>query len=283
MVGERVVHVSGGPSGQLGPTWRVELRDARRLFVKTFERGAIDAPLQEAEGLRFLAEAASPPALEIPRVHAVKARDDHGLGMLVLDWIEAAPAAAVTDEAFGRALAALHRASLPTFGFAADNSLAGIPQNNATCGTWAAFYRERRLVPTFERAAKRVRVPASLRRSFDAVIDRIDELAGTSEPPSRVHGDLWGGNRIPTARGSALVDPAAYAGHREMDLAMMRLFGGFSPRVYAAYEESWPLEPGAVDRVPLYQLYPLLIHVVLFGDSYLASVQQALDDLARGH
>ncbi len=281
LLGERVDRVTAGPPGQLGPTWRAKVSDGRRLFVKTFERGGTAAALQEADGLRFLAEAACGPALSIPRVHGARARDGTTSGLLLIDWVDAAPSNAAGDEAFGQALARLHRLSVARLGFVADNNLAGVPQDNASAPaeTWAAFYRDRRLVPAFERASKGVRVSASLRRAFESTLDRIETLASTSEPPSRVHGDLWGGNRISTIAGSVLVDPAAYAGNREVDLAMMRLFGGFSRRVFDAYVEAWPLEPGAARRVPLYQLYPLLIHVVLFGESYLASVEQALYDL----
>jgi fructosamine-3-kinase len=100
---------------------------------------------------------------------------------------------------------------------------------------------------------------------------------GPEEPPSRLHGDLWGGNlHVDDAGRPCLIDPAVYGGHREVDLAMMRLFGGFGDHVFAAYEEAWPLAPGAAARVPLYQLYPLLVHLNLFGGSYLGSVQRAL-------
>jgi fructosamine-3-kinase len=92
-----------------------------------------------------------------------------------------------------------------------------------------------------------------------------------------LHGDLWGGNLMCDELGApCLIDPAVYAGHREMDLAMMRLFGGFSARTFQAYEEAFPLAGGYEERVPLYQLYPLLVHVNLFGGSYLASVESAL-------
>ncbi len=104
-------------------------------------------------------------------------------------------------------------------------------------------------------------------------------LVGPPEPPARLHGDLWSGNLLVTAEGEpCLIDPAAYGGHREMDLAMMRLFGGFSRRVFAAYDEAYPLSPGHIERVALYQLYPLLVHVNLFGGGYVA---QTIDCASR--
>ena len=130
------------------------------------------------------------------------------------------------------------------------------------------------------RASAGGHVTAPLQRRFDQLYRRLGDLVGTTEPPARLHGDLWGGNVIVDDQGGpCLIDPAVYGGHREMDLAMMRLFGGFSPRVFAAYEESFPLAPGAHERVPLYQLWPLLVHVALFGGGYVASVEAALDRL----
>jgi fructosamine-3-kinase len=116
-----------------------------------------------------------------------------------------------------------------------------------------------------------------MRRGFDALFGCLTERVGPDEPPARLHGDLWGGNLHVDEEGRpCLIDPAVYGGHREMDLAMMRLFGGFSPRVFAAYHEAYPLAPGWEDRVPLYQLYPLMVHVNLFGRGYVGSVEGAL-------
>ena len=114
-------------------------------------------------------------------------------------------------------------------------------------------------------------------RVMNILVDGLDALVGPEEPPARLHGDLWSGNAHVCADGTpALLDPAAYGGHREMDLAMMRLFGGFSDRVFAAYDEVWPLACGWEDRVPLWQLYPLLVHVNLFGSSYVAGLAQCV-------
>jgi fructosamine-3-kinase len=112
---------------------------------------------------------------------------------------------------------------------------------------------------------------------FERLYDRLEQLCGPPEPPARLHGDLWAGNAIVDRNGIPyLVDPAVYGGHREIDLAMMRLFGGFSARVFAAYDEVYPVAPGLPERVPLYQLYPLMVHVVLFGAGYVSQVEQAL-------
>jgi fructosamine-3-kinase len=109
------------------------------------------------------------------------------------------------------------------------------------------------------------------------VFAKIDVLVGPPESPSRLHGDLWNGNVLADEIGlPVLIDPAPYGGHREVDLAMMRLFGGFSERVFAAYEAQYPLSPGAAERIPLWQLYPLLVHVNLFAGSYVATLERTL-------
>jgi fructosamine-3-kinase len=119
-----------------------------------------------------------------------------------------------------------------------------------------------------------------MRWGFEQLLPRLEELVGPPEPPARLHGDLWGGNAMVDERGQpCLIDPAVHGGHRELDLGMMRLFGGFSPRVFAAYEEAFPLAPDSEARVPLYQLYFLMVHVNLFGGSYVGSVESALGRL----
>jgi fructosamine-3-kinase len=118
-----------------------------------------------------------------------------------------------------------------------------------------------------------------VRRGFDGLFESLPELLKTNDPPSRLHGDLWSGNYCYTQGGAALFDPAAYVGHREVDLAMMRLFGGFEERVFEAYEAAYPLSSGSERRMKVYQLYPLLVHVNLFGASYATAVEQSLRSL----
>jgi fructosamine-3-kinase len=247
------------------------------VFVKTPRRPAPAVSTREAEGLAWLGETAT---VRVPRVLAV--RDD--LGVLVLEWIGPegggrAPPAADHDERLGRALAGLHRAGCAGFGADHDNYVGALAQANGPAPTWPEFYGRRRIEPLVRRAVDEGRLPPGAASDAGRLIDRLPELTGPDEPPARLHGDLWVGNVLTDAHGGpVLVDPAAYGGHREVDLAMMRLFGGFSSRVFAAYDEAHPLAPGHGDRVALYQLYPLLVHVVLFGGGYAAA---ALDALRR--
>ena len=225
----------------------------------------------EARGLAWLGQAG---ALRVPAVLAA------GEGFLALELVRPGTPRPKFDEEVGRGLAALHRTTPAGFGLDHDNFIGRLPQSNraATAPGWAAFYRERRLEPQIDSAAGLL--SPALRRDFDRLFARLDELVGPEEPPARLHGDLWGGNLMCDAEAApCLIDPAVYGGHREMDLAMMRLFGGFRTAAFAAYHEAYPLAPGHAERVPLYQLYPLLVHVNLFGGSYVASVGSALASL----
>jgi len=254
----------------------VTLADGRRLFVKTNAREPGGMFAAEGQGLAWLAEAR---VLRVPGVVA------HGPGFLALELVVAAPPAPDFDERLGRGLAALHRRGAPGFGLDYDNFIGRLPQDNTAVGDggggWAEFYRARRLEPQLRRAADEGRASSRMRRGFERLFADLDALVGPPEPPARLHGDLWGGNLLCDEAGApCLCDPAVYGGHREIDLAMMRLFGGFGARTFAAYEEAWPLAAGHAARVPLYQLYPLMVHVNLFGGGYVGQVEAILDRLS---
>lgn len=266
--------LSAAHGGDINQAFEAELSDGRRLFVKTH-----DAPLPgmygcEARGLDFLREAG---VLRVPEVLLACDSDAHGPGCLVLERIASGKQGARFAEQLGVGLAALHRFGAPSFGLDYDNFLAVLPQDNLPLPTWAEFYAVRRLQPQLERARRAGHIDKVLAHQLEALIARLPELLGPEEPPSRLHGDLWAGNVLCDERGEpCLIDPAVYGGQREIDLAMMRLFGGFGGRVFAAYEAAFPLAPGHQERVPLYQLYPLLVHVNLFGSSYVSQVQNAI-------
>ena len=260
--------VSGG---DINAAHAARLADGRMIFVKSNHDAPAGMFAAEARGLAWLGEAR---ALRVPAVLA-QAED-----FLVLEHIAAERRRPDFDEALGRGLAALHRKGTKRFGLDHDNFIGRLPQANAPLPTWAEFYRERRLLPQLRLAVEGGRASPAMRRGFDRLLPRLEEIVGPSEPPARLHGDLWGGNAMADERGQpCLIDPAVFGGHREVDLGMMRLFGGFSGRVFAAYEEAFPLPPGSEARVPLYQLYFLMVHVNLFGGSYVASVEHALDRL----
>lgn len=262
--------------GDINQAYQIALADGRRLFAKANPRSPPGMFAAEARGLAWLDGAQ---ALRIPSVVAVSGADD-AQQFLVLELVASGPPARDFDERLGRGLAALHRTGALGFGLDHDNFIGRLPQPNATTDSWAEFYRARRLEAQLQLAADGGLVTPRMRRGFDRLFRALEELVGPPEPPARLHGDLWGGNLLCDELGApCLIDPAVYGGHREMDLAMMQLFGGFGARVFAAYQEAWPLADRHRERVALYQLYPLMVHLNLFGGGYRGSVEATLDRL----
>lgn len=259
--------------GDINNAFEVALENGDRIFVKTHPNPPDGVFEAEAQGLRWLKETA---AIRVPQVLAFS--DDHP-AYLALELLTPAKRVHDFDEELGRALAALHAHGAPSFGLDRDNFIGRLPQSNTQSGDWASFYWSERLETQLRLATDGGSIDSGTQRQFQALQQVLPDRVGPVEPPSRLHGDLWGGNLHADDRGRpCLIDPAVYGGHREVDLAMMRLFGGFGSPVFAAYEEAWPLAPGAEERIPLYQLYPLLVHVNLFGGSYVGSVKRALSE-----
>jgi fructosamine-3-kinase len=267
-LGSEVRAERGLGGGDINAAFAVTLADGREVFVKT-NRDAPEAMFEaEARGLAWLSETG---ALRIPAVLAATPQ------FLALELIETSRRVTDFDDRLGRGLAALHRHTAPRFGLDHDNFIGRLPQRNDFADDWAEFYRRERLEPQLAMATDRGLSTATMRRQMEALFTVLADRVGRAEAPARLHGDLWGGNlHVDEAGLPCLIDPAVYAGHREVDLSMMRLFGGFGPRVFAAYEEAFPLAPGHEERVALYQLYPLLVHVNLFGGGYVGSVESTL-------
>lgn len=275
VLGHSVQRVSSLGGGSINEAFAVRLSDGTGIFVKTHSNPPTGMFSAEARGLQWLREA------EAIRVPSVLACEDASPAFLALELLTPGRRQPSFDETLGRSLAALHAFGAPRFGLDHDNFIGRLPQSNAPADDWSEFYWSARLEPQLLRASKRGLVDESTRSRLHRLKCKLPELVGPSEPPARLHGDLWGGNLHVDEHGApCLIDPAVYGGHREIDLAMMKLFGGFGPRVFAAYEEAFPLPPGADERVALYQLYPLLVHVNLFGSSYVGSVRRALDAYA---
>ena len=187
------------------------------------------------------------------------------------------PTRAAAEE-FGRRLAVMHAAGADAFGSPppggpADALIGRAPMRNVPAPSWPAWYARDRVLP-YVRAA---RDAGTLDAAEVAVLERAAaRVAAPAEPPARLHGDLWSGNVLWAPDGAWLIDPAAHGGHRETDLAMLALFGcPHLDRVLAAYDEAAPLAEGWRTRVPTHQLFPLLVHVVLFGRSYTAQTVAA--------
>jgi len=249
------VPVGGGESSD---AWRIDLEDATRVFAKTNATAEPGLFPTEADGLGRL-EATS--TVRVPRVLALG--DGGPDRFIVLEWIEPGRPDATHDDELGGELADLHRSTAPHFGLDRDTITGRRRQPNAWCDTWAELYGEYRLRPTLRLAVDAERLTAPTAARVERVIDRLPELVGPPEPPALIHGDLWGGNALVDSDGRPwLIDPAVSYSHREMDLAMMQLFGGFGPAVFAAYEARYPLSDGWRERVELYQLFPLLVHTL---------------------
>lgn len=260
--------------GCIARATRVET-DGGVYFLK-YGRDAVAATFEaEAVGLAALREAGSP--LRIPTVHAVAPEQDGRPGFLLMDWIDqAAPSPAFWD-GFGHGLAALHRHTDGRYGFGRDNFIGRLPQENGWEARWPSFFRRRRLEPQVARARRQGRWPAAWDPFLDALYARLDALLPPEPPASVLHGDLWSGNALAAADGrAALIDPATYYGHREADLAMAELFGGFDARFYDAYHAAWPLEPGYPERRAVYNLYHLINHLNHFGGGYAGGVERTL-------
>lgn len=221
----------------------------------------------EGKGLELLASAG---AITVPGVVGVGSSGD--LSFLVLEFISSGVIARGFWEDFGRSMAALHLVRATKFGLDHGNYIGSLSQSNAQSGLWPNFFIQQRLEPQVQMA----NIPTATKNMFEQLYSRMDSLF-PDEPPALLHGDLWSGNYMVGPDGKpVIIDPAVYYGNREMDLGMTRLFGGFDSAFYAAYNEEYPLEPGWEDRLDICNLYPLMVHVNLFGGGYLAQVQSIL-------
>ena len=235
--------------------WHVRLADGREVVVKD---GTTAAEL-EAEGLRALAAAEAP----VPEVLAADGT------VLVLEYLAGPPG---DRRELGRAIARVHGQVGERFGWHRDNVIGPLPQANPPTDDWPTFLIDARLRPHLDV------LPDSVARRLAGAIERgaVAELADHDVPPSLVHGDLWSGNVLADRW---LLDPAVHHADREVDLAMLELFGTVGPALRAGYEQEWPLDDGWQRRLPLLQLPPLLVHVRLFGAGYVPGIASRLDAL----
>lgn len=277
-LGGRILDTTPLSGGDINDVYR--LKTGRGDFVLKASRRALPHLFfPEAQGLELLREAAvhKSAGLLVPEVLAY---GDAPAGWQYLLQNSLAPAddTPQAQEALGRGLAALHRAPAPGFGGTADNYFGSLPQRNPPASSAANFFWEARLWPQLRLAAEHLTSVDV--ENFEALRHRLPSLIPV-EVPSPVHGDLWHGNLLYTAAGSALIDPAAAYSHREVDLAAMKLFGGVAERVFDAYAEAFSPAPGWQERVNLWNLYPLLAHVNMFGSGYLGRTRAALDSVLQ--
>ena len=263
LLGSAVVATAPLAGGDTSSATKLRLSDGTTAIMKTHPRPPAGFFEHEATGLRWLAEGTADGGVHVPEVLAV---DE---GCLILRWVEPGKASAEVAAGFGQALAATHATGAAAYGAEHDGFIGKLPLPNSPCPSWAEFYAVRRVLPYLKLARDRGAVTEAQAAQVESVIGKLTTLL-PEEPPARLHGDLWNGNVLWGQDSKVwLIDPAAYGGHRELDLAMLTLFGlPHLPRVLEAYHEHAPLADGWEDRVPLHQLFPMLVHAALFGGGY---------------
>ena len=224
---------------------------------------------KESIGLLHLAR-----YVQVPSVLAVGTRDS--VQYLVLEFVQDQPRDRMFWLNFGQSMARLHKVKHTCYGYEIDNYIGPLPQVNVFFDSWIAFFVHNRLLLQIERAERNHLMSNSVLKKLEQLIIRLPQIIPEGSP-SLLHGDLWNGNFISMHyHQAALIDPAIYFGNREIEIAFTKLFGGFDPNFYYAYHEAYPLEHGFEHRVDIYNLYPLLVHLNIFGKSYLPQIESIL-------
>lgn len=231
---------------------------------------------KEAEGLEILRESTF---LQVPRTFGSGRIGDYNY--LLSEFIPTGRYQPDFWETLGLGIAHLHMTSAKKFGLSEDNYIASLPQKNTASDNWSDFFIEQRLEPLLGKAYFDRLIPLEFLKKFQSIYPQIQSIF-PKETPALTHGDLWSGNVLCNNSGEpCLIDPAVYFGHREMDLAFSRLFGGFETNFYEAYESVFPLEPEFESRMGIYNLYPLLVHLNLFGTAYLPGIERIVNRFAN--
>ncbi len=266
--------VSGGSINEA-----VRLRTtAGDFFLKWHPGMGSEIFRMEVEGLEALAASRT---VTVPGVVARSANGDD-IPWILLEWVEEGVPSTSSWRGLGRSLAGLHRTwSGNRYGWASRNMIGTLDQPNGWFDDWCEFWAQRRILPLAWALRADGVITSEQLTVIEDLAGRMDTLLGVAaraDGPSLLHGDLWSGNVLFAETGDAvLIDPAVYAGHREVDLAMCRLFGGFPATFYHAYAETWSLRPGHEQRLSAYQLYPLLVHARLFGGGYVPAALRAAE------
>lgn len=262
-------HVGGG---SINDTYRISTSHGN-FFVKKNSATSFPEMFQkEVKGINLLGEAKE---LHVPKVISID--EGGGDSFLILDFIDSGPKTSSFWRVFGEQLAKLHQHSNGIFGLDHDNYIGSLYQRNNQHDNWNDFFRDERLEFQLKMARDSGIIGSDISNAFNRFYKEIDDLFPV-EPPALLHGDLWGGNFMVNKNGMpVIIDPAVYYGHREMDLAMTQLFGGFDNEFYQSYNRHFPLELGWEERLNYCNLYPLMVHVNLFGGSYIQSVKAIIN------
>jgi protein-ribulosamine 3-kinase len=264
----RIIRRAPLGGGSINRTERVDT-DAGSFVLKTNPHARAGLFRAEADGLAALRDSRT--SLVVP---AVVACEETAPAFLVIEYLPRGVPTEGFDEQLGRGLAELHRTTSTRYGFERDNFCGATPQPNPWTDRWVEFYGAARLGYQLRLASDAGRLSSDEARRLERLVARLGTwLPEPAEGPALIHGDLWAGNlHVTPDGGPAIIDPAVYFAHREAELGMMHLFGGFSPRVFAAYDEAFPLDAGWRERLGLYQLYHVMNHLNLFGRGYHAQV-----------
>lgn len=261
--------------GSINQTYKPTFSNTLALFCKI--NSAAKFPnlfLREAQGLNALQKTG---AVQTPHVVACTEVGAHQV--LLLEWIESGKQTHGFFKKFGERLAALHQSSSENFGWETNNYMGSVPQQNTYAHNWTAFFIGQRLEPLVQKCIEKNLLPENEHGLFKKLYQKLPQLFDDGEKPALLHGDLWRGNYLCNENAQpVLIDPAVYYGHRCMDLAMTTLFGGFDKAFYESYHFHFPLPATYREQMQLCNLYPLLIHLLLFGRGYLTSIQQTLRD-----
>lgn len=254
--------------GSINETARIET-SSEIYFIKWNNAKRFPGMFEaEQKGLRLLKKYSG---FVIPEVVFWGTHED--LSYIVMTHLEHGPG---DWKNAGQLLAAMHKSTLGKFGLEHDNYIGSLHQSNTFHDSWSAFFSNERILPQMKLAIDAGALNKSDLMAAENFCKRLDEIFA-DEKPSLLHGDLWSGNFMFTSEGPAIFDPAVYWGHREMDIAMTKLFGGFDKEFYNGYNEDYSLEKGWEQRVPYFNLYPLLVHVNLFGGGYVNDVRRILN------
>lgn len=243
-----------------------------RYFIKTNVAEKYPGMFEaESKGLDLLK---STHTFRIPDVHFTG--DHRGQAFILMEYISSSASGEANWEEFGISLSKLHQQYSTFFGLEYDNYIGSLPQLNKNKNNWAEFFIENRLMVQQKSAMDSKRIDSNTSKMLDKLYSKMEQLF-PNEKPSLLHGDLWSGNFLNDENGKpVIVDPAVYYGHREMDIAMSKLFGGFNDQMYRNYNQEFPLENGWQERLDLCNLYPIMVHVNLFGGSYATQCKQIL-------
>lgn len=257
--------------GDINQCFRLETSRGAFFMKVNASLFGLDFFEKEARGLILLANTG---AIHVPR--PLFDGKFHQQVYLVMEALERGAAGQDFWETFGHSMAALHGHHADRFGLEYPNYIGKMHQDNTWLDQWHNFYANQRIMCNVYKAKERQLLDIAEVEMAENFCSKLQEII-PAEKPSLLHGDLWSGNYIATTDGlPAVFDPAVYFGHRETDIAMARLFGGFDSRFFSAYQEAWPLQPGWEERMPVFQLYPLLIHLLLFGGKYRNLVAETL-------